>query len=63
MAAYREAFGDRFTGWMLPDSVANTDLAPFVERYITTPHGVVTSRLVDEVGQTTIAACDEILRF
>jgi dienelactone hydrolase len=62
-AAYREALGDRFVGRVLPDSAANTDLAPFFERYVTTPHSVVTAHLIDEVGQPTIAARDEILGF
>jgi len=62
-AAYKEALGDRFIGRVLPDSAANTDLAPFFERYVTTPHSVVTAHLIDEVGQPTIAARDEILGF
>jgi len=44
-------------------SAANTDLAPFFERYVTTPHSVVTAHLIDEAGQPTIAARDEILEF
>jgi dienelactone hydrolase len=62
-AAYSEALGDRFIGRVLPDSAANTDLAPFFERYVTTPHSVVTAHLIDEAGQPTIAARDEILAF
>jgi dienelactone hydrolase len=62
-AAYKEALGDRFIGRVLPDSAANTDLAPFFERYVTTPHSVVTAHLIDEAGQPTIAARDEILEF
>ena len=62
-AAYYEALGDRFIGRVLPDSAANTDLAPFFERYVTTPHSVVTAHLIDEEGQPTIAARDEILEF
>jgi dienelactone hydrolase len=62
-AAYKEALGDRFIGRVLPDSAANTDLAPFFERRVTTPHSVVTAHLIDEVGQPTIAARDEILGF
>jgi dienelactone hydrolase len=62
-AAYREALGDRFIGRVLPDGAANTDLAPFFERYVTTPHSVVTAHLIDEIGQPTIAARDEILAF
>ena len=62
-AAYSEALGDRFVGRVLPDSAANTDLAPFFERHVTTPHSVVTAHLIDEAGQPTIAARDEILEF
>jgi dienelactone hydrolase len=62
-AAYAEALGDRFIGRVLPDSAANTDVAPFFARYVTTPHSVVTQHLIDEVGQPTIAARDEIIAF
>ncbi len=62
-AAYTEALGDRFIGRVLPDSAANNDLAPFFERHVTTPHSVVTAHLIDEAGQPTIAARDEILAF
>ena len=62
-AAYAEALGDRFVGRVLPDSAANSDLPPFFERYVTTPHSVVTAHLIDEAGQPTIAARDEILAF
>jgi dienelactone hydrolase len=62
-AAYSEALGDRFVGRVLPDSAANTDLASFFERHVTTPHSVVTAHLIDEAGQPTIAARDEILAF
>jgi dienelactone hydrolase len=55
-AAYAEALGDRFIGRVLPDSAANTDVALFFARYVTTPHSV-------EAGQPTIAARDEILAF
>jgi hypothetical protein len=62
-AAYAEALGDRFVGRVLPDSAANNDLAPFFARYVTTPHSVVTAHLIDEAGQPTIAARNEILSF
>ncbi len=62
-ATYAEALGDRFVARVLPDSAANTDLAPFFERHVTTPHSVVTAHLIDEAGQPTIAARDEILAF
>ena len=56
-AAYSEALGDRFIGKVLPDSAANPD-AP-----LKTPHSVVTLHLIDEVGQPTVEARDEILDF
>jgi dienelactone hydrolase len=64
-AAYAEALGDRFIGRVLPDSAANmnTDVSPFFARYVTTPHSVVTQHLIDEAGQSTISARDEILAF
>ncbi|MGF6432150.1 dienelactone hydrolase family protein [Bradyrhizobium elkanii] len=62
-AAYREALGDRFIGRVLPDSAANRDVPPFFRNFVTTPHSVVTVHLIDEAGQPTIAARDEILAF
>ncbi len=62
-AAYAEALGDRFDGRVLPDSAANTDLAPFFAQHVTTPHSVVTVHLIDEAGQPTVQARDEILAF
>jgi len=62
-AAYAQALGDRFVGRVLPDASANTDVAPFFARHVPTPHSVVTAHLIDEAGQPTIAARDEILAF
>jgi len=62
-AAYAEALGDRFVPHVLPDSAANPDTAPFFAQYVPTPHSVVTAHLIDEAGQPTIAARDEILEF
>jgi hypothetical protein len=62
-AAYREALGERFIGKVLPDSAANTDTAPFFKDVVGCPHSVVTAHLIDEAGQPTIAARDEILSF
>ena len=56
-AAYEKALGDRFVGTVLPDSAANPD-AP-----LKTPHSVVTLHLIDEAGQPTAQARDEILEF
>jgi dienelactone hydrolase len=62
-AAYSAALGDRFVGRVLPDAAANNDVAPFFERHVACPHSVVTAHLIDEAGQPTIAARDEILAF
>lgn len=62
-AAYAEALGDRFVARVLPDSAANTDVPPFFAQHVTTPHSVVTAHLIDEAGQPTMAARDEILAF
>ncbi len=62
-AAFSEALGDRFVARVLPDSAASTDVPPFFATHVTTPHSVVTAHLIDEAGQPTIAARDEILAF
>ena len=63
-AAYADALGDRFVARVLPDSAANTrDLPSFFSQVVASPHSVVTAHLIDEAGQPTIAARDEILSF
>lgn len=62
-AAYSEALGDRFVERVLPDSAANADVPSFFAKHVPTPHSVVTVHLIDEAGQPTIAARDEILDF
>jgi dienelactone hydrolase len=62
-AAYAQALGDRFVGRVIPDSAANLDVPPFFAKHVTSPHSVVTAHLIDEAGQPTIAARDEILSF
>ena len=62
-AAYSEALGERFIARELPDSAANSDTPPFFEQVVGGPHSVVTAHLIDEAGQPTIAARDEILSF
>lgn len=62
-AAYSEALGDRFVGHVLPDSAANAETPPFFARHLACPHSVVTVHLIDEAGQPTVAARDEILAF
>ncbi|MDA0979590.1 MAG: dienelactone hydrolase family protein [Proteobacteria bacterium] len=53
---YSQALGDRFQGTVLPAGSARqgTDMAP---------HSVVTLHLIDEAGQPTRKARDEILSF
>ncbi len=62
-AAYSQALGERFIGRVLPDSAANPETPPFFEQVVASPHSVVTAHLIDEAGQPTIAARDEILSF
>lgn len=63
-AAYAQALGDRFEGHTLPDEAANKeDLTPFAKAFVTTPHSVVTTHLINEEGQPTIRARDNILDF
>jgi hypothetical protein len=62
-AAYSEALGERFIGRVLPDSAANPDTAPFFDQVVASPHSVMTAHLIDEAGQPTVAARDEILAF
>jgi dienelactone hydrolase len=62
-AAYSDALGDRFVARVLPDSAANPDTAPFFKDIVAGPHSVVTAHLIDQDGQPTLAARDEILAF
>lgn len=62
-AAYERALGKRFVARVLPDSAANPAPPPFFAKYVTSPHSVVTAHLIDEQGQPTLAARDEILAF
>ncbi len=62
-SAYAEALGERFVSRTLPDSAANADVSPFFAKYVPYPHSVVTQHLIDEAGQPTIIARDEILAF
>jgi len=63
-AAYQAALGERFVARVLPDSAAQREgLPPFFEHVVASPHSVVTAHLIDEAGQPTIAARDEILGF
>jgi len=62
-AAYAEALGERFIARELPDSAANRETPPFFAKVVGSPHSVVTAHLIDEAGQPTVAARDEILAF
>jgi dienelactone hydrolase len=62
-AAYSEALGERFIGRVLPDSAAHPSPPPFFSDVVSSPHSVITAHLIDEAGQPTIAARDEILSF
>ena len=55
--AYQKALGPRFVARVLPDSAANP------KSPMSNPHSVVTVHLIDEEGQPTRAAVDEILAF
>jgi dienelactone hydrolase len=61
--AYQDALGDRFVGRVLPDGAANPEPPPFFREAVGVPHSVVTAHLIDEEGQPTVAARDEILAF
>ena len=63
-AAYSQALGPNFMGRVLPDSAGNQDdLPPFAQEVMGHPHCVVTTHLIDEAGQPTLAARDEIIAF
>jgi dienelactone hydrolase len=62
-AAFSAALGDRFVARVLPDSAAKPNPPPFFAQVVKSPHSVVTAHLIDEAGQPTVAARDEILAF
>jgi dienelactone hydrolase len=62
-SAYAQALGPRFVGHVLPDSAANPSPPPFFKHVVASPHSVVTAHLIDEAGQPTVAARDQILAF
>ncbi|SCX72785.1 dienelactone hydrolase family protein [Variovorax sp. EL159] len=62
-AAFAEALGPRFVARVLPDSAANPNTPPFFDKVVASPHSVVTAHLIDEAGQPTVAARNEILSF
>ncbi|MBB1604169.1 dienelactone hydrolase family protein [Variovorax sp. UMC13] len=62
-AAYTAALGPRFVARILPDAAAHPNPPPFFAQHVRSPHSVVTAHLIDEEGQPTLAARDEILAF
>ncbi|HLS75741.1 MAG TPA: dienelactone hydrolase family protein [Nocardia sp.] len=62
-AAYAAALGPRFEPRVLPAESANPAPPPFFSEVVGGPHSVVTAHLVDEAGEPTAAARDEILAF
>lgn len=61
--ALSQALGERFVARTLPDSAANRDTPSFFAKHVPYPHSVVTVNLIDEAGQPTVVARDEILAF
>ncbi len=61
--ALSQALGDKFVGRTLPDSAAAPNPPPFFAKHVPYPHSVVTAHLIDEAGQPTMKARDEILAF
>lgn len=61
--AYSKALGPRFIAKVLPDTAANPAPPPFFKHVVASPHSVVTAHLIDEAGQPTLQARDEILAF
>jgi dienelactone hydrolase len=63
-AAYAAALGPRFDGRVLPDPApASGSRPPFFTQHVPAPHSVVTVDLVDQEGQPTLRARDEIIAF
>lgn len=62
-AAYTAALGTRFQPRVLPASAANPTPPPFFEHVVGCPHSVVTAHLIDDAGEPTIQARDEIITF
>jgi dienelactone hydrolase len=56
-AAFQDTLGDRLIATTLPDSAANPNTS------MKMPHSVVTLHLIDEAGQPTVKARDEMLDF
>ncbi|MDR6382134.1 dienelactone hydrolase family protein [Paraburkholderia caribensis] len=61
--AYQNALGEHFEGIVLPDEAANKDVAPFVAKYVSSPHSVLTQNLIDKEGEPTLKVRDQVLEF
>jgi dienelactone hydrolase len=61
--AYRDALGPRFVAREVDDSAAHPNPPPFFAQVVGCPHSVMTAHLIDEAGQATRAARDEMLAF
>jgi dienelactone hydrolase len=55
--AYQQALGDRFCPTEIPDAAANPDAL------MKKPHSVLTQHLIDEEGEPTLKARDDIIAF
>ena len=55
--AFARSLGDRFVARVLPDSAAGA------HGWVGGPHSVLTTSLIDEAGQPTAAARDEVIGF
>lgn len=60
---YRQKLGARFLDRTLPNEAANQDVPPFFEQHVPCPHSVLTVHLIDEEGQPTLKARDEVIAF
>jgi dienelactone hydrolase len=62
-AAYQKALGEHFEGVVLPDEVANKDVAPFFAKHVPSPHSVLTQHLIDKEGELTLKVRDDVIQF
>lgn len=56
-ASFERGLGDRFVAHVIPDEAAGPG------GWLGVPHSIITTSLIDEAGQPTAAARDEILSF
>ena len=71
MAKINSNYQKLAAGYLFPEigrrvsafTAANPDAAPFFARHVPFPHSVVTAHLIDQAGQPTIAARNEILAY